>query len=199
MAQYSKKEFAGMCSMPSKNLATYIGRGAVIVNDQGKIDTDIMMNRDFLRKREEKHGKKTPETVIEPRPHKPASVKLNAVDADKEIIYERKKEYEARRVDKIEVETKLKELELQNKMGRLIDTDLVRTIIIQLGKSFITNYKDGANNFLMEIAHRKKMSPDELADLRGVQVKLINRFHDAAVNDAIKQLEMVIKQTEGYE
>lgn len=51
MALYTKKEFADICGLPTKNLSTYIGRGKVIVRDDGMIDDAEGINNLFFSKR----------------------------------------------------------------------------------------------------------------------------------------------------
>ena len=48
MALYTKKEFAKMCCMSTRQLAVNIGRMKVIVNATGLIDSDNVLNGYFL-------------------------------------------------------------------------------------------------------------------------------------------------------
>lgn len=107
-------------------------------------------------------------------------------------VYQLKKDKEAAQLTKVEVETKIKEFEYEKLIGNYLPTDLVRNVITQLGKSFISSYKDGADNFLTEFGHRKRLSAVEIAEMKSQLVILINKSHSFAIRDAKAKINAIL-------
>jgi hypothetical protein len=223
MALHTKAEFAKLCNIPSKNLATYIGRDKVVVQD-GYIDDKNPINAEFLAHRQSFLSEKTePEAneaaandhVIEQK--EPAHVVKSPVKAKKNTVSvraikesapvdsgfhsmrDRNLEKVKAQTIKLQIEADIKQLEYDKKRGDLVETEKVFRIISELGKAIISNYTDGAQSFLQEVGHKKRFTSDEQAEYKGTLVRMINRYHDTAIKDALRNLESIIegeKQTD---
>ena len=87
----------------------------------------------------------------------------------------------------------LNQLKIQKQQGELIPTELVRPVIAQLAKSLASNFKSGADNLIVEISHRKKMTGAELADLRAILVGIVNDSISKSVKDSKKMSEHIAR------
>lgn len=217
MALLTKPEFAALCKIPTKNLATYIGR-AKVIESGGYIDDQNPINAEFLAHRREFLAEKTePEPVenvtvtheateiVEVKPKsKPLSVRsavkkpvIKSQSAPEDSGFHSMRDRNLEKVKaqtvKLQIEAEIKQLEYDKKRGDLVDTKKVFLIISELGKAIISNYTDGAQSFLQEIGHKKRFTADEQAEYKGTLVRMINRYHDTAIKDALRSLENIIE------
>lgn len=219
MAFHTKKDFAKMCGIPPKNLATYIGRGKVITSGE-YINDQLQENIDFLNLRMSVNESKkieqaevaptkivesilvpeVPVKKIEPAPNivhpkrkNPAPL-IKAPDTGDGTVYSANLKKAQVSLSKVEIETKIKELEYAKLLGKNIPTEHVKVVITQLGKSFATNYKDGADSFLTEIGHRAKITPNKMAELKSLLVEIINRSHEKAIETAKAAVKNIIDE-----
>lgn len=198
MAILKKKEFAKRCGLTTSNITTYAKRGKLVLSGkkQDQLDLDNALNRDFLADREAKLADSagSPPTSAAKQPTKKAdSPPVDVDDSGQTSLHTSlfAKQKQAA-IAKAEMETKLKALEYQKKKGNLIPTDLVAAIISELGKSFISSFKDGADQFLTEVGHKKKLNAKERAELKGQLVNIINQSTDKAIGMAKNNFETIV-------
>ena len=67
-------------------------------------------------------------------------------------------------------------------------------IMVVLGKSFQTTYKDAAEALIAEIAHRKKLSAKQSAQLRAELFQTINDAHKRSISEAKREMKEVLKE-----
>jgi hypothetical protein len=215
MALYTKKEFSAMCGVAEKNLYVYISRGNVVVK-RNMIDGENEKNKLFLQKRSAKLDSVVPNTPVKVL-EKADYQKNEDEEIDTEFLTEEKDKVMAevkgktknRRnlrydelareklltsIEKTEVETRLALLKEEKLKGANIPTDMVRTLAGQMGRSYVTKFKDGCEKLIIEISKRKALTPEESASLRGVLIKIINESIDVALIDMQNGINIVQEQ-----
>ncbi len=209
MAIYKRQEFAKKCGFSGGNLSNYIKRGKVILTNDGTIDSENLINAEFLLYREEQLRERTdepevqkPEVPVKPkkapkaRPdefdeHKYNSNKLPKVTNDYDSLTNRVKRQE---LLKKEADTQLLLLRIAKQRGEHIPTDLVKEIVIQQSHAFITAFKNSLDDFITMIAKDKGMSVDEIAKYRGGLIKTINSTTSKAVETAKSNVKKIVKE-----
>lgn len=209
MAYLTRPEFAEKCQIANKDLGNYIKRKKVILDHDmtdpdgnPMIDDSNPVNVKYYEGRmnmlAKKAGKLPEEKKPESKPEPEEKVELpkkNPKSKKKQLDETTTHVTEKDRVDlrKRKAEADLAEAKYKVMVGDLIPKELMKKIIIELGKSFITSYKDGAETLLQELTHRKKFSPEEKAQSRTVLVQLINDSQEKCVNTAQKKMDVLIK------
>lgn len=198
MALHTKKEFAALCGITTSNLTTYASRGKIeltggMVDDTKKINVDFLNYRLQLQKdkeTEKHHESKNVQREIDLfSASKPAKTIPEDID-ESDAPLQRKKSLAD--LEKKLVDIKKAELEYLILKGKHVPTELVRELFRELGQSFQTSYKDGADALLTEISHRKKLAPDEHATLKGQLTNLINQAHKKAIAAAQREVEALV-------
>jgi len=198
MALHTKKEFAQLCGITTSNLTTYASRGKVeltgdMVDDTKKINVDFLNYRLQLQK-----DKETEKQIKSQKVQKEIDLFSSSKPADPTPTHTEEFDTPLARkkamadLDKKLVDTKKAELEYLILKGKHVPTELVRDLFSELGKSFQTTYKDGADALLTEISHRKKLKPDEHATLKGQLTNLINQAHKKAIATAAREVEALV-------
>lgn len=98
-----------------------------------------------------------------------------------------------------ESQTRLSELKEQKLRGENIPTDLVMNVIGMLGHSLQSNYKNGADQLMLEISSRTKMSAEMEAEFNGRLIDLINISHSDAIIEAKKSIKSIINESSSVE
>ena len=212
MAVHTKKEFATLCGITTKDLAVYKGRGQVVIRDDGFIlDTDPV-NELFLQKQRAKRGKdiiiekntspEAPpaETLKETIQH-PASVPITDLPntgylAPKKKLspFELEMELKESMIGKTQVQTRIEEIKEQKLLGMLIPTELVKSLVLQLNKAFISSFKDGAERFLTEISKAKRLTGGEQAELLKQMINIINESSHKTILESKTQMKIIVSQ-----
>lgn len=202
MAYYSQAEFARITGKAPAYISTYITRGK-LVKSGDVIDDNIEPNKGFLKKHrinpdlvvvKKKDKKKTtkskpPPKIEDPKTEDTTGPKIEPPDVDKDGQYELGMDKIKADIALKESNTRLKLLEERKKMGELIPIDLVKNIVSKFSQSIIKMYKESADEILMEVAHRTKMTSNHSAELKGELIKLINAAHEKAIAEAKKSFE----------
>ena len=87
--------------------------------------------------------------------------------------------------------TKLNQIRLDKQQGELIPTELMKPIILQFSKAMSHGFKNAADEIIVEISHKKKMSASMTADLRKRLTELVNETIKTAVSTARKSAKNV--------
>lgn len=200
MALLSKREFAEeKCGMQTKALSVYIGRGQVVVGQDGLVDTDNAINILFMQERQAKrqNGHQDPpvtaDTVVaavaEAKPKIKEKVARTGRAAQDREINEGVKEKMGldKRMKEIEIEKKQRESQLlKNKQdraaGKLIPTAIVKGLFQNHFKAVVISFKQGIDQMIVEIAKKKSMNINERAELKREMIKILN----GCIDDTIK-------------
>lgn len=194
MEKVSKHDFAIKCGKTTKWLSNYIGRGNIaVVGDQ--IDIDIPINAEFLRKWAAKKEEIPVQKLIIDTKKLVAGEEKNKNTAPGKSISQIEREKKIADLEKTLVETRLKLMQEQQKKGENIPTDHVKMIVTQLSKSFTTKFYQAADNFLMEIGKKKDLSREEMAEMRGALIAVINEASTVAVDEAKRNIKAAVNET----
>jgi hypothetical protein len=209
----SKGEFAKMLGKHPAYVDTYIKRNQIVTCANGKMiditnEANVSFMRHIQRKNEIKEQqvdqpskkgyqkktttKKTTEKKVVVPQSKPLDYSPTDPSESNQGIYNIKIQKEQADLDKKLLDAERVRLVNAKMRGENVPTLMVKNLIAQLSKSFISNYKEAADRLLIEISHRKKLSVSEEAEMKGLLVKIINESHDRAINEADKQLETII-------
>lgn len=201
MTVFTKKEFAKLCGINTKDLSNYIRRGKVVCGEDG-IDGDLSDNKYFFEKRKEFNDKKGKQNVPEEEKslNKRVSEKKNTVPqtkfefpSDKEVHvsenYAIDTKIKKQELEKSSLQTSLLKAKLEKISGDSIPTELVKTLILNHSKSITIAFQNAADNLLMKIAKKKGLDRSEMAELRVELIEIIN----TAVNDSIDESKKTVK------
>jgi hypothetical protein len=211
----SRKEFCDLAGCSKANLSTYIKRGNVLLEDDGKhIDTERRENKDFLKRRESAGkasipGSKAPtitqqvpkaqiQEAIPPIPTpaiKPTRKVQRAAESATISKYELELEKMQADVNKKYIDTQLAEQRLSILLGNNIPIDLVKSIVSQLAKSMIQNYKSFGEQEISEICHQFSIPERDRVRFVEKNLKGLNAIHLKSVNDANMQLKSAMGLT----
>ena len=198
----TRKEFTELAGCSVANLSTYIKRGTVLLEPDGKtIDTNKRENYDFLKRRESmgkmSGSKEVLPTIETPVPQQiKASAKLKKA-AETTIISKYNLELEKMQaeIDKKYIDIKLSDQKLSTLLGNNIPIEVIKTIITQFSKSIINNYKSFSEQQIREICHQHRISDIDRAKLTTKNTTGLNAIHQKAVNDARSQVKNAIGST----
>lgn len=226
MALYERAEFRRLCGVPNGYIKNYIDRGNIIVRADGWIDGDEPCNANFLRKQLEKQAskkalgdqeavkeaKKPPKKSTEAPVKGAKNVIVKPAKVEKgvrsEVINADQMENNAKRRDRYDIETELKELGMQkihNELrmqalkeeklrGELIPYKLMASLIKANNTSVVTELKNFVDQYINIISIRKTLSAQEVAEIRGETYKAINDFMDKAVDNTIDNLDRISEE-----
>lgn len=196
-----------MCGVTTRYLAVQVGRGKVVVGDDDMIDGDNDVNRAYLVKMKAKNNVSDdlPESAppLGARGRKKAAVEggsepaaAEAVsDEDEKRLREILKNPKLKGMDRADIETaikwhqleklkkenEIKDIEIAKKRGEVIPSGLVPPVFVQHNQSFLTCFKNVAEQIVTDFGQIKKLSPAEISTMRG-------RMY-AAINDGMKKSE----------
>ncbi len=213
MALFGKVELAYSCGVGKSSVSNALSRGKLTQNKDGLIDDKNKKNKIQIEKwliRSNLTSYKPLKEQIEIKEKKLSSRRVSS--KPKSTVESVKKKPSKKSKEKVinltgqdledlkkqtEIEWKvsqivLNELKASKLKGENVPTKLIETVLIILGKSFQSNYKDGADEILLEIQHKHKISIEDYAKLKAKQNTLINRVHTTAVNEAKQQILAIV-------
>lgn len=203
MAEYSKKEFAGLCGMKAPALSNNIKRGKVNVKPNGKIDSADPTNTYFLQtKLAERKGKLHSEVGTEANGETTGEETFEDFDrtlngagngAVVDIIRldRQKKQLD---IHKISEEIEILKVKKDKLHGEVIPTEAVKMVIVQHTKSIVSEFQTAADNVIMKIAKQKGLNLNEQAELRGYLVDQINIASAEAINTTKKSIKAIVNE-----
>ncbi len=182
MPKFSKREFADLCGMQTKNLAVYIGRQKLEVGSDGLIDDSNSMNKLFMEKRRSKPQgvKANPEKAMAVAETEKSGLLKNAEAKAELDLLKRQNEIDLQR------------LEITKKRGELVPVQAVKSLIVLQSQSQRTAYLQASENFLIIISQKKQLSSTELTDLKMEFHKIVNKAIDDAVNTSQATLKGLV-------
>lgn len=201
MAIYKKGEFAKLCGVGNSAITNAIKRYQ-LVDKNGRIDTSIPTNYDYMMVARARNGMDS-----ESIPDNPASVisKMKAIEkppAKKTVTektndsstYDLERKKKLADIEKKQVDIRIALLTEQKLKGESIPTSIVKEIITQMSKSFIETYRDSSEQFVINIAHKNRLTADQSAEMKGELIRMINKSHDDAISEAQAALKAIVQQ-----
>lgn len=205
MAFYKRSEFQKVYKLSKSSLAVYIGRKKIIEKD-GLIDDSDLINALFIEKRLKLIGevaekspvisKIVPQNLDSESKSSQSSEENPGefTNSDRTSLPYSELERQKKLADliKVEADTRLALLKEEKMMGLSIPTDLVKSLIAQLSKSLVSSFKDGADNFLIEISKRKALDINEQSELKKSLVTIINSSSFKAIEESKKTMKSIV-------
>lgn len=204
MAIYKKGEFAKLCGIGNSAITNAINRHQLIETN-GRIDTSIAMNYDYMMVSRARNGLDSegvpdnPASVLskmkaieQPAPKKTKAEQTDSDSAQGAYDLERRKKLAD--IEKKQVDIRIALLTEQKLKGESIPTNIVRDIITQMSKSFIESYRDKSEQFVINIAHKNRLSADQSAEMKGELIRMINKAHDDAISEAQAAMKAIVQQ-----
>lgn len=205
-----KGEFAKMLGLHPAYVDQYIKHNKIVTlaDDKKMVDITHPANVAFMKHIKEKQKQKEGQPEIKKdntpvhlkRPEKP---KRNKPETTKDYtstdpsesddgIYNINQQKAKADLDKKLIEIERIKLINAKLRGQSVPTAMVKNLISTLSNTFISSYKESADKLLIEISHRKKLSLNESAEMKGELVKIINSAHDLAIDGALANLETIL-------
>lgn len=197
MALFSKKDFSLLCGLKTKDLAVYIKRGKVILSGD-YIDDSLDANRSFVLKRKSsgKNQEVKPEepNISTPNYSSLTKVKSKISTEDGKGLYALEKEKKALDIEKTTEEIALLQIKKEKQQGIVIPTDLVKIVFTQHSKSIVSSFHSAADTFLMQIAKKKGINRNEMAEFREELTNIINVAVEDSIKESKKQIKNIISE-----
>ena len=90
--------------------------------------------------------------------------------------------------------TRIALLKEEKMIGASIPTELVKMVFAQHSKSITSAFHTGADNFLMEISKTKGLNRNELAEMRGALILIINKAVDKSIEESKKSISNIVQE-----
>jgi phage terminase Nu1 subunit (DNA packaging protein) len=188
MSKVSKKDFAELAGIELKHVMTYAKRGKIVIDSNGFIDTKNEANKLFMAKKSVRNEEKL--AGIETKSSKKEENSQEKINARMDLIELERARKEADLENK-KIEIRLNLLKEEKLMGSTMPIDLVKNIVANLGKSYMTEFKNGVDNIIRVLMKSKDYSRDEVADIRGSLMNVINESMKKSVNSAKKDIKVI--------
>lgn len=206
MGKHTRKEFALLCGITPAAVNVNVGRNRIIVGADKLISDSNLYNKEFLRKQQDNQSIKvvTKETPLSKSPPEKAprqgkgslAVAAGPSGDEDEIRLKRKfgidVEIKELELTKKKQEIELRKIALQKAKGKVIPTDLVKDLFTQQFKSVTTSFHQAADNFIMEISKMAGLKREEIAELRGRLIILINEGITDAQVESKRSLKTIV-------
>lgn len=191
-----------MCGKTAAHVSTNITRGKIIVSGD-HIDWEDPVNFESMNKWRAQSGmdpleRSTPEpkqTMIDSKSDAAPSNERKQPTPTQALNQEKTRaeiEYKTQKA----VETRLKNAKLR---GELIPTNMVVELFALLAHQFQTQYEIAANELVLEMAHKFKIS-DEIRGVVGEKLtETINAAHKRAVDEAKLAVRNIVLSVSGAE
>lgn len=202
MALYKQAEFAGKCGVSRAYLSVYKKRGYVIIGEDDMVDDANPINAQFLADCEQKALLKGEKKVTPPgksgaqqekKAKKPSGTKeqkeLHAKAGKKLDLDSRKREIEIQKMQQESLQVSMKN---EKMMGKIIPTDVVKALFAQHFRSVTVAFKQGADIIAVEFGKKAKLNRNDMAELKGSLIRVINKAVEESVEESRKSLNSLI-------
>ena len=210
MPLYTKKEFANICKLKTKELSVYISRNKVVV-EQDFIDSENDVNKIFIEKREvcflppkedvvisnenpykniSKKEKKTPKKEVESENNQD-----DEVEGSSDVPTLHKSTILLKHLDTVKRGKEIEKLqiEIQKKKGEVVPVELIKPVILQHNQSILTEFKNAGDEILRIMSKKYSFSVEDLAFCKGEFVKTINNSMSKAIFATTKSIDSIIQ------
>ncbi len=184
---HKRKDFAALCGIKPRELSVYISRGNVTVSKGNLIDDELPDNADFLVKKQEKGGAIDIEVV----PKKFTAAQEKRIERLEKIseLNTQKRELES---DELRERISLLRIKKEKQEGFLIPTALVKELFGQQFRSITIAFQQGAEQLIVEISKKKRLTREESAKLRKSLLGIINEAVDDSIAHTKKNVEDIV-------
>lgn len=198
MALHTRNQFTEVCGLNPRLggdrgiIGKAIERGNIVLTAEGFIDDQEFKNVKFLEKYQLKAASRPPVETVEPntdtsplsdtkQPESKQPRKQSAytpkIDGE---AFKLDRELKVQELEKKAAETRLLHLKEQKQRGEVMPVDLVKQLFTTHSQSIITSQKDGIEQLLINITQEFRLSSEQLANLRGKMVVVLNNAVDKA-------------------
>ena len=191
MSNLSKKDFAQLCGMPTNKLSVYIERKKVIVEDNGFISTKNQVNALFIEKNNKPGKVSMPVQTQSNNPTEPIEP-IDTSNLSTLSILELEKVKKAADIEKLLIETRISLLKEEKLMGSAMPVDMVKTIVANLSKAFIGEFKNGADDIIRMLVKTKAYDHNEVSEIRGKLSSIINEAMKKSLSTAKKEMKAIV-------
>jgi hypothetical protein len=188
MSIHTKREFAKLCGIVTRELAVYIKRNKVVVSEAGLIDDTNSVNKIFMESRAGRK-KKDPEKVTEPT-EKPKR-------DDREDLYDLEKQQKTVAIEAKRREMALTDARLQKMHGVLIPTDVAKMVVAQQFRELSMEIKQGIDSLLSEIGKKARLNGNQVTEFRALITKMVNESVNRAVDNSKKNVQKIVSEFAG--
>lgn len=196
MAFLTKKEFAERCYTTTNDLATFRRRGKVVLSGEFYDDTNEknIAFMEYRQKFKPEGVQELPPPTIAPTEIKTERPNIQAPAQGKvsQALLEREKLELGN--DKLKKETEKLKIQIEKLNGILIPTELTKSVIIHLSRSFSTANKQAADGYLTEFSAVRALSSKETSELRGKIVAITNKALTDALEDCKKMIKNIVEE-----
>ena len=179
-----------MCSITTGNLSNYIKRNKVIVDKNGFIDTNNDLNRLFIQKNNTEKVSMPVQTQSN-NPTEPNEA-IDTSNLSTLSILELEKVKKAADIEKLLIETRISLLKEEKLMGSAMPVDMVKTIVANLSKAFIGEFKNGADDIIRMLVKTKAYDHNEVSEIRGKLSSIINESMKKSLSTAKKEMKSIV-------
>lgn len=188
MPRWTRKEVQDHFGISSAYFTTNRKRGKVKVDEAGYIDDSDPVNTRFigmLRERKEGVPAKDQGNSDQSPPESPeqGGSLLNIERETKVAELEKKRR-----------ESALLELRRQRQEGEVLPTEEVRKVFAQHFRNVGAAFEDATENLIQEMAARKKMSEEDVAELRSRLVSIVNDAVEQAKEASKRDVKAIVEE-----
>lgn len=213
MALLTLTEFAELHGI--SNPSVYKKRGRIVTNTAGYVDTTHPINQLIAAKPPKKKIKEPEETALpylkdvidsldgdEPSAtvvveKKPALGKSESAGKKKLPHTQISPEIQAQMAldrEKKEIDLDVIRMKRDRMRGDVIPTDIVRQAFARIFSGLTVSMKQEIENFLIEISKKARLNANDIAELRGKLVVIINRSVDTAVDESRSSVNNIVSE-----
>lgn len=188
MARHTRKEFAEMCGIRAGDIFNYVKRGNIVLDGE-LIDDRNDVNKRFIQKREMKvkdkvsEPKTQPESTTESDPEPKQNSYTQALRDKALLDIEHKQEL---------IESK--RLENRKKLGLVVPTDGVRSIIVMHTESIKVSYVEASDGLIVLFAQKGGLNADDISLMRKKFKDLVNKAVDDALNATSVEIDKMVRE-----
>lgn len=202
MAFLSKSEFCELYLIKSKDLSNYIKRGNVVVDSDGLINSDEDKNRQFIVRRRAKMDNALADPAIKSDSPRAAARMREVMDGDSDSpsdgsgimsLTQSDQHYKHYLAVKTERSAESERLKIAKMRGEVIPSELIPPVFLQHNQSFITAFKQAAEEMLTDYGKIKRFSIEEIAAMRAKLYSTINTYGKRAINDSLKAVAVIVQ------
>lgn len=191
MAKFTLKEFANTYNYKDSTIKSWIHRGQLQKDADGKIDTENDKNKLFLMQNQAKNKSQKIATTVKNKEVKNEQEKKEKKTIFKDNPYE-KMELEKKKIEleKLKAETRVKEMQAQRLAGLSIPTELAENIIITHNRVIYNTFWGEIETLINIICPEKDLAIIQIKKMREFFSILIKRSSD----DSLKAIENLIEE-----
>lgn len=193
MAIYTRSDFAKECGVTDGYIGVYIGRGKVILTNDGQVDSKQRENFDFLRKQLDKKKNKLKETIIS-NTIPDNNGREKPLDQEEFDNYDLGLKKKAIDIEKAEIEVRLALLKEEKLKGELVPVVLVNHLFKAYSQSTITVEKDVLEELLVIIAKEANLTDEQIAKIRNQTYNLLNSGQEKAIALTKRSIKSLVEE-----